>query len=345
MIWLFWLACVEEPSWFLAYVRDPETGGYAVDARRLESLSDTHPMEGDLGQLYDGGNLRFWDTRYQKGTPIRVDWHLEGETAVPEDPDGVLLFSFYGHLEDAQKWVDEQAVAADFASFANQIFPMPMAWNPAVSPLIELAPADNAAYATGSNFFVLLPDGDSRDVPLIANAGVVAHEYGHAVFHLLLTGDPYADPLVMDTTTTAGKWQAALHEGFADIQATLFTDDPTFISRSLDQPARDVSVERTLTGDLIPTEGGEVLEIFDPYPLGTVFATAVWTVRVVSEDREGTYRRVLDAIHTWQPTQKTLRGDYFLDAWAGVAQDGEREVICSSIALHFADYHIPEVCR
>jgi hypothetical protein len=264
---------------------------------------------------------------------------VEEGTAIPLDPDGVLLYSFYGGLEDIRDWVD-----STLGSQLDSIFPLPIAWNASAGLILELLPADNAGYATGSNFFLLLPDGANRPVPLIANAGVVAHEYGHAVFHLLLTGNANHQPLATDPSTLSGHWQAALHEGFADMQAVLFTDDPAFISHSLDLPERDVREDWSLTADLFPENSEEIL-LYDPYPVGTVFAAMAWDLREELDDREQVYRLFVRAVQEWAPDEAALSGESFLDALVAVATEEETAALCTSIQARFADYHIPVDCR
>jgi hypothetical protein len=216
----------------------------------------------------------------------------------------------------------------------DEIFPLPLAWNPGVSPLIEFSAADNAAYAVGNNFFVLLPDGQHRDVPLLANRGVVAHELGHAVFHLLTAGGPFAPMLVEDPSSTAGRWQSSLHEAFADVQAALLTDDPAFISASLDMPARDLSQEHVMTEAILPDNGSQFL--YDPYPAGTVFASLLWELRVQTDDADGSYQLLLSTARAWRP--ETVDGASWMETLLDQADPDQREILCEAAIRRLGDF-------
>lgn len=330
------------PDEVLAYVHGPD--GYTIAARALPALEDPTRMEGSLGTVRHGGRLTLDDAaRYTGGAELAVRWQAVDGVAVPLDQDGLLLFSFYGHLSDAVDALDARGIDT------SALFPIDLAWNPAVSPLIELSPADNAAYAIGSNLFLLLPDGDDRDVPLLANAGVVTHELGHALLHLLMTGDPLANAVTEDATTQAGMWQASIHEGFADALAVLLLDDPAFMAPSIEMPSRDVEGSSVLTEGLLPENvvlEASALSIYDPYPLGTVFASTIWDVRLALDDPDATLALLVRAIGVWGPARAAdLDGALFLDALVAAAEsDADIVAVCEAISGRFEAYHTPETC-
>lgn len=334
------LGCSSEPPGaVLAYVR--EDAGYAVAARALPALEDPGAVSGELGAASHGG--RFAGEDYTGGAPLEVRYAVRDDVAVPLDRDGLLLWSFYGHLADAR-----DALAARGVDIAP-IFPVPLAWNPAVSPLFELVPSDNAAYAVGANLFLLLPDGDDRPVPLLANAGVVTHELGHALLHLQMRGDPLAEPLAPDTTTVAGQWQAAIHEGFADALAGLLLDDPAFLDPSLDLPARRLDGDAVLTEALLPSadEGAiAIVPTYDPYPLGSVIAAAAWDVREALDDPDRALALLLRGVDAWAPAStEDLDGERFLAAWVAAADEEEREALCAALDARFGSLLAAEGCE
>jgi hypothetical protein len=343
-LFLLLVGCGPAPAdAFLAYVRGAD--GYAITPRAIADLDDGRRMEGSLGTIDHGGRLvgSGEDAHYTGGVPLNVRYVVREGVAVPLDVDGLLLYSFYGNLEDT---LDSLEGKVD----TSPIFPVDFAWNPAVSPLLELSPVDNAAYAIGSNLFLLLPDGGHRDVPLLANAGVVAHEFGHAVFHLLQVGDPHVQPIVSDTTSEAGLWQSSLHEGFADSLAVLVLDDPHFLSVSIDMPARDVDGSAVLTDALLPANAvndiaSSVLPIYDPYPLGTVFASTFWDIRVATDDPEGTLDLLLRTPTTWAPeTTADMDGFKYLDALVASADAEQLPAVCAAIATRFAGFYVAGGC-
>jgi hypothetical protein len=342
---LLLLGCTSRaPDAVLAYLRGAD--GYTIAPRPLPALVDPGTMSGTLGDVRHGGRLVGSDgeERYTGGRGLTVRYGLDEGVAVPADQDGLLLFSFYAHLSDARDALAAQGVDL------SPMFPVAIAWNPAVSPLLEVSPADNAAYAIGANLFLLLADGDDRDVPLLANAGVVSHELGHALFHLRMAGDPLAQAIVTDPASRAGMWQASLHEGFADALAALLLDDPRFLDASVTMPARDLDGTAILTEALLPdpdTLADSLLPIYDPYALGTVFASLVWDLRVATDDPEGTLALLLAAVDAWAPAEDAdFDGERFLDALHTAAIDvGQQEIVCDAIAVRMDGLLGVEGCR
>lgn len=328
----------------LAFVRD-DAGAYDIGVRALPELTDPGAMTGTLGRVRHGGrivNEADGSGTYTGGLGMTVHadvQRLDGvDVAVPQDEDGLLLYTFYANLAAVRTAVDAHGVDV------SAVFPMDAAWNPAVSPMLELAPADNAAYATGANVFMLLPDGGDRDVPILANEGVIFHEFGHAVFHLLLTGDPQQPPLVIDPTTEAYFWQTSLHEGFADTLATLLLDDPAFIDASIDMPERHVDDDHAVVdADMLPSTRVDGMALVDdPYPLGTVYASFAWDLRAAS-DPDTALAVVLDAVRAWAPSAAAdLDGTAYLTALLRSASDaGLGEAACASNTARFALLEVP----
>ncbi len=326
---------------YLAFVRG--TDGYSVSPREIAALEDAARMSGSLGVIEHGGAFVGDENApdYTGGVPLDVRFTLVDGVAVPADEDGLLLFTFYADLEDAR------AIALERKIDVAPIFPVDLAWSPAADWGLELSPADNAAYATGANTFLLLPDGGNRAVPLIANTGVIRHEFGHAIFHLLTAGGAHDAPIVTDIGTTAANWQASLHEGFADSFATLTLDDPRFLDASLKMPDRHVDSDAVMTDDLDPAiaaESADVFSLYDPYPLGTVLASAVWDTRVALDDPDVALDLLVRAADSWEAPED-FSGTSFLDAWAAAVNGPvQRQVVCAAIVQRFAGYYLPEAC-
>lgn len=328
----------------MAWVRGDD-GSYRVGVRALPELSDPVHMIGELGTIRHGGRILSESDgtgSYTGGIGLTVHATLDRidglDVAVPLDEDGLLLYSFYANLAAVRDAVEAHGI--DVAP----VFPMAGAWNPAVSPLFELAPADNAAYATGANVFMLLPDGGNRDVPLLANEGVIFHEFGHAVFHLLTSGSPESPPLVNDPAAEAFYWQSSLHEGFADTLATLLLDDPAFIDVSIPLPDRHVDDDHAVAdSDMLPaTRAASGALLDDPYPLGTVYASFAWDLRVAS-DPDTALAIVIDAVRAWSPAEaQEVDGSIYLAALLQAADAaGLGEAACASNTARFAVLGVP----
>jgi hypothetical protein len=334
---------------YLAFQRRHDDGSYELGSRPLGTMQDLEAVSGSLGTVHQGGLVTMeadGDTYYDGGRALRVGYDISGDLAVPLDEHGLLLWSFYGHLEDLS--VELPAHGLDPEVF----FPIDTAWTPVLpDAMLEMLPLENAAYATAGHFFILLQDLISKDIPLAANAGIVRHEFGHAVFHWLTTGDTLASsPFDAVAQTEGSLFYSSLHEGYADSFAALTLDDADFFAGSLNMPDRDLSGEHTvatvqLPGEFLATADEELLAIWDPYPLGTLFAASAWDLRVATDDPDEALDSLTTAVLRW--TDKGDLGDAWglLDTWVEVTPPGvAQDALCDAIALRFAGAHSVATC-
>lgn len=346
------LACAPPVDRVRTYALEAD-GGYTTALRPVETLTDPHRMDGALGQVRAGGALRLADggVSYQGGRTLDVLLHVVDGDAEPLDQEGLVLLSFYAHLQDARDALVEAGVGV------QDLFPMDAAVSPAVPDLgLTVLAAENAAYVPSANTFILLPDVVAKAVPFAANLGVVSHEFGHGVFHVLTTGDPYADALYAPGTA-AGFGVASLNEGVADMLASLTTRSPDSFNASVTLPARDLSElwlaqdVAPLPRDVDPTQVSP-LAPYDPYPLGTVYASSVWSVVQVTQDWSGTTAWVCDAVALWGERQASDRRPddaqvalEWLDAWVELAPtEQDRALACDAVLERWADVHQVDAC-
>lgn len=324
------LGCSEtDADLFLAFHRGDD-GDYSVAPVAIPELTDPVAMSGELGTISHGGLFvgDLASPSYSGGSPLHVGFSTEDGVAVPADSDGLALFTFYAHLAAARAAVQAEGVDID------AIFPMAGAWNAAADWSLEFSPSDNAAYASGANVFLLLPDGGQREVPLLANQGVIFHEFGHAVFHLLTAGDPYGPPVVEELGSTAANWQASLHEFFADASATLLLDDARFLDVSLEMPERHVDADASYSADLDPAafagDDSDLLGFYDPYPLGTVYASVAWDLRLALGDPARVYSLLVRATESWAPSASFAGPEFWAHALS-LADAEEGPVLCFAL--------------
>jgi hypothetical protein len=272
----FVLGCQSvEGSEYLAWVA--EDGGYGVESRCLPGLEDPVRMKGSLGQIRSGGWVEYDTLELHPGEDLRLRFMEQQGTLVPTDSEGLVLVSMWGHLADVR------AAIAGTGLRAENLPPVEIAYAPTLpDPLAELFPFENAAYIPGAHVLVVLPEFWDQGLPLAANRGVIAHEWGHAVFHELLNGEASARPIQFEEGAGEGNFYlAAMHEGFADVLAALLFDDPRFLDASIDMPARWVDTARSLADVETPEQfiDSSALGIFyDPYPLGSVVASWYWSL-------------------------------------------------------------------
>ncbi|MFH1466962.1 MAG: hypothetical protein ABIO70_21445 [Pseudomonadota bacterium] len=332
---------------FLAWQR-ADDGTYTVAPRDLGALTDLSAVSGDLGAVRQGGRVTFDDDggmTHRGSRALHVGYGVQGSTAVPLDADGLLLWSFYAHLEDIARELPEHGLDPEV------FFPVGTAWTPVIPDvMLELLPLKNAAYATGGHFFILLADLADKDVPLAANAGIVRHEFGHAIFHHLTCGAPLAAPPFDAADQRAGSlYYSSLHEGFADSFAGLTLDDPAFLAASLDLEERRLDGDQTLEGvelpeEFIATSDEELLAIYDPYALGSVIAAAAWDLRVALDDPERSLEILIVSARAWSEAEEFGDAWGFLQVWAATAAPGaEHEALCASLTARFGE-HAPAEC-
>lgn len=248
-----------------------EDGSYALVPRDLP-LADPFHVSGEVATGFRGGSvvvgLKSLEAEYREGARMRVQAVEQDGAWVALDEDGLIAWSFYHHLAALRDQLVEQG------HDVQPLFPLRFAYQPTFA--LDFLGVENAAYVAGTGSFVILPDA-FEGVPLAANAGVVRHEFGHAWFERLMT----AGPAVADEEQSA---VGALNEGFADMVGSLLLDDPAFIDPSLPLDERHLVPEHVATADTYPDP--ELTLGYDPYTLGTVYASFLWNVRLASSPEE-----------------------------------------------------------
>lgn len=346
MIFLLLLAaCAPPPP--TSYLAWQVTGaGYDLAPRPVGAVQDMATLEGPWIQGHAGGEVVYLDDgdcAHEGGRPLHVQYDVQDNVAVPFDQQGLILWSLNGHLEDFS--LDLVEAGLDDAG----LLPVTLATTPVLPDLLlEMMPYENAAYATGCNVFIVLEDMINKDIPLAANAGVIRHEMGHGVFHVLTAGGVDAPgPFEAGDLSAGALYYASLSEGVADMTASLTLDDPDFIEVSLAMPERDVSGDWraslvTLPEEFLEEEGDSVLPLYDPYPLGTVFAATAWDLRVATDDPQGTWLLALAAVELWMEGGDPGQVMGFLDALVALAP--EPQVVCDSVATRFAGVYEVAAC-
>lgn len=281
---LFLLACQSDAKRFQTI--DIQAAEYQIVEQEIPSLISPKTMEGELGRITSGGvfsvSLEDIAMTYKYGREIDLQYQVRNDVLYPLDRDGLILLSFYSHLESVRTILEETELEVE------QVFPVNSAITPTLSDItLAIFPFENAAYVPGSHHFIILSDLIEKEVPLAANKGVVAHEFGHAVFHWLTTGGTETKSWGR-TEADASNSLASLDEGLADVLGALVTEQSNFISYSLDLSERDLAGEQTLQSvDVLPEdfEADGTFDLYDPYPLGSVFAAMVWDVYLGGIDR------------------------------------------------------------
>ena len=273
---------------------------------------------------------------YAEGRPLNVQYVVQDNVAYPVDRDGLIAFSFYHHLEDTVGFINTSSQDLD------GLLPMNTAISPIISDLtLAFLPMENAAYVPTLHHFLLLTDAIPKEVPLAANKGVVAHEFGHALFHFLTTGGTTTPRLL----TTDAKGQDSLYsldEGLADVLGYLVTNRPNFIADSLEDQDRALDTEH-LASNVSPLPGDNtdegLLSLYNPYPLGSVFAATIWDVDVQLNNKSRLLNWIIDTttefgrqVSMEERQDSVDLGMQWLDVWIDQAQTVEEATLaCEAI--------------
>ena len=351
IIWTQLLLACTEPTTFQTI--DIIDTAYTIAERSIDTLSDPRSMKGDLGKLYVGGIFRTdWSTGdlvYDEGRPLHVQYQTINGTAHPVDRDGLIAFSYYAHLEDTVSFLE--SAESDW----DGLLPMNTAISPIISDLsLAFLPVENAAYVPTVHHFLLLTDAIPKSVPLAANKGVVAHEFGHAIFHYLTTGDTTSERL-LPIGAEGFNSVYSLDEGLADVLGYLVTGRSDFIGDSLTDQDRALDGEHlaieveTLPADY--TDDG-LLDSYNPYDLGSVFAATIWEVSDATSNPTQMLRWIIETTRTFGQEVRTEEreddvnlGMQWLDIWVSTAPSDEHsQLACTAISSRWTDVYEVEAC-
>ena len=331
----FLLGCQSVPEQFqvIALTED----GYSIQERKIDSLDDPTHLNGSLGQITGGGVIQTVLTdstlKHLPGNELTLLHAVIDGTLYPYDRDGLVMLSYYAHLEDSAAFLD----ALDHSHLSSaDIFPVPTAVKPSMpDPTMALLPMENAAYAATAHTFILLQDLIEKEIPLASNAGIIAHELGHAMFQHLTAGSVTNPPLV-DSEDPNFLMVRSLNEGFADIVGACFSQRSNFIADSMgDLTDRNLNDVHTMEGITMPDSEDTLSALgHDPYPLGSVFASSMWTLMESGTPIERLLELTIDATVDWADAGES---DIFLwlEHAANLATPAERATLCTAFEERF----------
>ncbi|RMG19329.1 MAG: hypothetical protein D6729_05600 [Deltaproteobacteria bacterium] len=337
----------EVPAWVVD--RD-DSGEYALVKRTLvvDSFRDlTGPTIRSVARAKievasDGSQLLFLD-----GSPLGLRYSRAGDAWAAEDYDGLILLSFYHHATQVHAYFRDLGLGTT----TTDLGPLPAHYLPQMEALLGLRIpliTDNAAFLEAPPSFLVFRELLLDEIPLPANAGVVAHEFGHAVFHHLAVasyGAERVDQLGFDDASF--NFIRSVNEGLSDVHGAAFTRDPKFIVPSVSklEERRDVSRFREYTQELEDAALGTAPDEYDPYPLGDVLANTFWAFRGRLVERgmseEEAIRRMAEVAFEATRVTDLTRLDHFeiatfMDTAAQVITDPqEHGLYCEEVAARF----------
>jgi hypothetical protein len=304
-------------------------GTFVLADRRLETTTDLASLQGATAQFRGGARL-VWDERQIEemaarargegraldcddvvgafvrdvGNPPSLSFVEDDGVLVPEDYDTLVMVSTYYNFELSRDFFLEAGVPPDDLGAALTFY------EPTLTLVDRLGNRtftfDNAAYIPCADAFVIFAGRYLQDIPLGANPGVAAHEYGHLVFDHTLFGlarDRVAAP---SPGSASAAFLAALNEGMADFFGASILGDANFAGRSL---SPDQSDARDLDPGAVFSPARAVAALAgNPYALGSVWGSLLWDISL-SDSAVGSAHDVarlgLDAVIALQDGRAT----------------------------------------
>lgn len=221
------------------------TGEYTLQVVEVHTLKNIERATGEAAEVVMQPRLM---NKKIVGDPasVRAIETSEG-VLVPSDMVSSQVLTLYAHME--KLWELDRALGVD-------------GWLPrprriGLNARIPIGPGglmtNNAAYDFGSDGVIIMPydprgmDWD-KQLPIAMNAGIIAHEYFHALFSSVM-GEvirPGQSPVSSQPLPTEGRISSrsaldkhnlllmrAFNEGLADVWAWVYTGDLNFIGHSL----------------------------------------------------------------------------------------------------------------
>ncbi len=334
---------------FVVLDTNSESQRYNLEERSIPTLRDVASMDSSLVEVRAGGDLVATtdepqtESEWRKALLVEssetpaVDYEVQSDLVVPLDFHTTILFTLAHHIEQASRYFESIGLAE-----TESVGRIPLYYRPSLETGLLPVPVpiftDNAAYAFTLDAFIIPPRLMLNDLPLAANRGVIVHEYSHAVFNRVVHQNRRAPAYLTENwEQLAVNEMLSLDEGIADIFGALQTADSNFIEPSLSDGIaldRDLAEFRVYDAALLENAGTRDELEYNPYPLGSVLASAIWTLRdAISDDDLG--RAVLGALRVISGPDGTFRITDFVNAFLMVVAADQRSQACEVFLERF----------
>jgi len=200
-----------------------------------------------------------------ESTFLRLAWN--GSFFQATDFDSLYMITAYYWFEQA--WDFYTHVVKD-ASSATQTPVIVSVYSAFTSQGLVKVPTgfvDNSSYQPLEDMFKMFRVGDQEGLPFEMNAGVVAHEFQHRIFHHIVFQSKGKAGYSAWRESRAKRILRATDEGIADINAVGFSRNANFLCEA----------SRDLDGTFAKTATYENLaDSANYYLLGTLIAKTIW---------------------------------------------------------------------
>ena len=283
----------------VAYDAAPGTVSTAREARyklaqvRITTLTSLRRLEGTSATVLVGGSARVDPTLYGKPganlpglrallltdppTAVDLSFNVLNEGLVyPENYTSLELLTAYANLERARaaftRWGAQLQLAPVYAH-------TPLTNDRGLSPL-----ADGELYYPPLGAFFLPAPSTKAQLPLHFNLGAVSHGLALQAWQQLVWASAPVDPAATAPATDPDALSsrhigASMAQGVADFLGSAVSRDPRWFDHSLQQQADSRSLDQRRCGDAAMAQAldeDDARTPYNPYPLGTVLAFALW---------------------------------------------------------------------
>ena len=288
--------------------------------------------------LKGGGAVDALRAQFTRAAPAQVSitWNVLNDIVYPEDFFSLELLSTYYNMEKARGFLSDWGLstlpARPIVAHAD------VEDESGISPL----PAGELYYAPMATFFAPATTAQQQ-VPPAFNLGAVAHALGHqAVEEQVWAGAPLPPP-ELGSDNVAKHLSRALSEGIGDYLGVAVSDDPHWFDHSLQQEpdTRALDQIHCSSADMLDALAvDDATAPYDPYPLGSVIAGALWEEASAST-AQNTSRGVLGALaDLGTKAAAGLTLPVILDTLAAHAPDDQRADLCGILLNRFAQLGI-----
>lgn len=265
---------------------------------------------------------------------VNLSWNVLNDIVYAEDFDSLELLSTYYNLEKARKTIADWGLSSLPAR--------PIVAHAALSDENGLPPLDDGElyYPPLATFFAPAATAQQK-VPSALNLGAVAHAVGHqAVEELIWAGAPVPPP-ESGSDRAARHLARSLAEGIADyLGVAVSLDEHWFDNSKTREPAsRALDQIRCSSPDMLDALLADDTQTpYDPYPLGSVFAGALWELGSPhpQEISRGVLAALPDLGNRAAAAQGVLTLPAILETLAAHAPDDQRSALCGIFLNRFA---------
>ena len=336
----------------VAITYDVNKQAFKLAQVRVNTLTSLRTLKGSSGDVTAGGTVRVSTSALKAGgasadslraaftktapSQVNISWSVLNDIVYPEDYFSLELLSTYYNMEKAR---------GALAVLGLTTLPAkPIVAHADIEDENGLSPlaAGELYYAPMATFFAPAATAQ-QEVPPAFNLGAVAHALGHEAVGEIVWGGAPLPPPELASDNVAKHLARALAEGIGDYLGVAVSDDPHWFDHSLqqDSAARALDQIHCSSSDMLDALAvDDATAPYDPYPLGSVIAGALWE-EASATTPQNTSRGVLASLgDLGSKAAAGLTLPVILDTLATHAPDDQRADLCGIFLNRFAQLGI-----